>query len=110
MKVRKVFFLSSLLSLASFVHAQERLTFSYDSILFNQLVVEIESKTSYRFFYDVRMTDSLKVSVSVADKELPAILQQVLSGKDLHFAIDRNRRVFLTEGREIMTDIPDAIL
>jgi len=107
---RKAFFLCFILLSAAAVYGQERLTFSYDSILFDQLVREIESKTTYRFFYDVRATDSLKVSISVTDKDLPTILDKVLSGRDLHVAIDRNKRVFLTEGREIMTDVPDGVL
>ncbi|HTE33201.1 MAG TPA: hypothetical protein VK666_22610, partial [Chryseolinea sp.] len=62
---RKAFFLCFILLSAAAVYGQERLTFSYDSILFDQLVREIESTTPYRFFYDVRATDSLKVSISV---------------------------------------------
>ncbi|MEP6737548.1 MAG: TonB-dependent receptor, partial [Chryseolinea sp.] len=102
---RILIFCCLLLSLRS-LKAQERLTVVHDSISFDQLVTEIESKTPYHFYYDSRNTDSLKVSVRAEDKDLNTILGQILSGTALHFAIDRNHRIFITEGREIMTELP----
>ncbi|MEO8472944.1 MAG: carboxypeptidase-like regulatory domain-containing protein, partial [Chryseolinea sp.] len=102
---RILIFCCLLLSLYS-LKAQERLTVVHDSISFDQLVTEIESKTPYHFYYDSRSTDSLKVSIQAEDKDLNTILGQILSGTALHFAIDRNHRIFITEGREIMTELP----
>lgn len=84
----------------------ERVTGTYDSTSFDQFVKDIEGKTGYHFYYDPKSMDSLKVSMSVQDKDVNLILGQLFSGTDLHYAIDPKGNIFITRGREIMSDLP----
>lgn len=81
-------------------------TGTYDSTSFDQFVRDIESKTGYHFYYDPKSMDSLKVSMSVQDKDINLVLGQLFSGTDLHYAIDPKGNIFVTRGREIMSDLP----
>ena len=79
---------------------------SYDSASFDQFVRDVEQQTDYRFYYNPKSTDTLKISLSFQDKELSLILGQLFSGTDFHYAIDAQKKIIVTEGREIMSELP----
>ncbi len=78
----------------------------FTDITFGQFVNEIEARTDYRFFYNPREVDSLRVRLQVTNKPLPAILNQVFEGTSLRYAIDGRNRVFITVDQPIRTDLP----
>ncbi|HTF20542.1 MAG TPA: TonB-dependent receptor [Chryseolinea sp.] len=80
---------------------------TYDSAKFDDLVRDIEKQTPFHFYYNSRATDSLRVTLSFQNSEVSPVLGQLFSGTDLHFAIDERNNIFVTEGREIMTALPD---
>lgn len=82
------------------------ITGDYRDITFGNFVTDIESKTDYHFFYNSINTDSLRVTTSFRDKPITEILNSILSGSQLHFAVDNEGNVFITEGRAIMADLP----
>jgi len=90
------------------VDAQQRalVTVELHDAPFKQLVEAIESQTDYHFYYNPRTTDSLKVTLSAQNQNVNTILGQALSGTQLHFAVDALGNIFVTEGRDIMTDLP----
>ncbi len=69
-----------------------------------QVVADLESKTSYHFYYDVTQFDSLQVTLQAENKPVDAILDLVFTNTDFHYAIDDNK-VFLTKGRQIKTEL-----
>jgi hypothetical protein len=75
---------------------------------FENLVEAIEQQTDYRFYYSQTWTDSLVINVDLAGKSVADVLSEIVSGTSLHFAIDGSHRVFVTSGREIMTQLPDG--
>lgn len=70
----------------------------------SSLINEIETKSSYHFYYDATQFDSLKVSLQVIDKPLETVLELVLKNTGFHYAIT-GEKVFLTKGRQIRTDL-----
>jgi hypothetical protein len=78
----------------------------YNGISFEKFVEEIESKTDYHFYYNPRTVDSLQVNLSVQGKNIRDVLNQLFAGTQLHFITDGNKNIFITEGREIMADLP----
>lgn len=82
------------------------MTISVQDRSFSDFVGEIERQTNYRFYFDPRQTDTLRVSVNAADLSLPEILERAFANTPLHFAIDDDHRVFITYERPIMTELP----
>ncbi len=75
-----------------------------------QIVNDLESKTSYHFYYDQASFDSLKVTLQVNDKPLESILDLVFKNTDFHYAITQQQQVFLTKGRQIITELAPGFL
>lgn len=86
--------------------SRELITGEYNGIPFEKFVADIESKTDYHFYYNPRTVDSLQVSLSVQGKNIRDVLHQLFTGTQLHFVADGNKNIFITEGREIMADLP----
>lgn len=80
---------------------------SFNNASFEQFVRDVESKTSYKFYFNPGHTDSLRVTASPQDQRLEALLNQVLANTELRFVIDADRNVFITHEREILADLPD---
>ena len=70
-----------------------------------QVVTDIESKSSYHFYYDPAQFDSLKVTLQVTDKPLATILDMAFDKTGFHFAITAQQQVFLTKGRQIKVEL-----
>ena len=79
---------------------------NFTGTAFEEVVRSIETQSNYRFFYDKRWTDSLAVTVQAQNMPLPQMLTEILSGTDLHFAIDTENRVFITRQRQILAQLP----
>ncbi len=101
-----------ILSLSTFLFgeglAQKRETISgnFNDVSFEDFIKELEAKTTYHFFYNPASTDSVRVSLSVENKSVTEVLKVVLTGTTFHYTIDGQGNVFITEGREIMADLP----
>lgn len=100
-----IFFL--LAALSQIAYGQEtRVNGRFDGVSFQKFVEEIESKTSYRFYFDPMSTDSLVVTASPQNQSISDLLNQVFAGTDLHFSIDPDQNIYVTHEREILSDLP----
>lgn len=90
------------------VHGQQRnlITAEFNNASFEEFAKIVESNTSLHFYFHPRAVDSVRVNLSAQNMNVDAILNQLFVGTDLHFAIDPQGNVFITESREIMTDLP----
>ncbi len=75
-----------------------------------QFVSDLESKSSYHFYYDPVSFDSLKVTLQVNDKSIETILDMAFKNTDYHYAITQQQQVFLTKGRQIKTELAPGFL
>ncbi len=105
----RVFFLTGFLFLAMRSSAQNRQLISGDfkAVSFDEFVREVESKTSYHFYYNPAQFDSLVVSISVDSKPLKAVLDEIFSGTDFHYAVDNEAHVFVVKKVKIDTNLPE---
>ncbi len=69
-----------------------------------QFVSDIESKSSYHFFYDVTQFDSLKITLQVVDKPIETVLDMAFKNTGFNYSIADNA-VFLTKGRALRADL-----
>ncbi len=76
-----------------------------------QFVRALESKVSYRFFYEPSDFDSLKINLRSNAKSLSVILDEAFLGSDFHYSIDKERKaVFLTKKYTINTTLPKGLI
>ncbi|MFD2719361.1 TonB-dependent receptor domain-containing protein [Hymenobacter monticola] len=91
-----------LLSLTGYgQQAEKTITGDFNHLLFEQFASQLEAQTAYRFYFDPTAVDSLFVTLRVQDQPVPAVLQQALQNTKFRFAIDDERRVFVTAGTVI---------
>jgi len=75
---------------------------AFQGVRIEQFVKELETRTGNHFYYDPAKFDSLRVTIEVVDKTLPALLDAAFNGTDYHYGINGNQ-VFLTKGRAVIT-------
>ena len=104
-------FILFLLSFAvNFGWAQNRVTFNATNAPFSEFVKSVEEKTPYIFYYNPKWTDSLTVTLSVADADLKEVLTEVLKPTDLNFAIALDNNVFITKVKTLLTSLPKGVI
>src|SRR5580693_7725673 len=113
--MRKTYFLSFcflfFLQMASAQQSNVKLiSVNFQQATVAQFVNDLESKSSYHFYYDPVSFDSLKVTLQVNDKSVEAILDMAFKNTDYHYAITQQQQVFLTKGRQIKTELAPGFL
>jgi len=78
----------------------------FNNLSFKQFAEEIEARSPYRFYFQARDVDSLRIQLSVTDKPLSVVLTRVFEGTPHQFAIDERNRVFITTNQAIRTSLP----
>ena len=97
-----------LITVTNLALAQEsRVSGTFNNLSFEKFAAEIESKTNYHFYFNPRFTDSLTVNASPQNQPIEELLNQVLTGTDLHYVIDGDHNIYITREREILADLPD---
>ena len=88
--------------------AQEKnlITGDFQSMTFEQFVKAVESQSGYHFYYNSSQFDSLSVNISVHNKPLGAVLDQIFLQTDFHYAIDQQNNVFVVRRFKIETQLP----
>ncbi|TGE28295.1 TonB-dependent receptor [Hymenobacter metallicola] len=81
----------------------------FNAIRFPEFVRQLEAQTAYRIYYQPEALDTLLVRLQVHDQPLQVVLQTALRNTSFRFAIDAERRVFVTSGTAIQPNLPDNI-
>jgi hypothetical protein len=76
---------------------EEKITGIYAGISFERLVNQLESNTSYRFFFKNTDVQDLVVNLSARDNSIQQLLEGVFDNTNLRFSIDDQKRVFITK-------------
>lgn len=107
--MRKVYLLSSFfLFFFQAALAQQRIvkiSANFHQATIAQVVSDIESKSSYHFYYDPIQFDSLRVTIQLNQVSLETVLDMAFKNTDFHYAITPQQQVFLTKGRQIKTEL-----
>ncbi|HEY4875165.1 MAG TPA: TonB-dependent receptor [Puia sp.] len=90
----------------AFAQQEQLISGDFTGMGFGQFIHEIESKTSYHFYFDTAQTNNLTVNITVNQKPLRTLLQQLFNKTDFHFAIDEDGHVFITKKIQIQTTLP----
>jgi hypothetical protein len=105
-----LFFVLFLSQLARAQNVSEpRITIHLDSARFNDFVKDVERQTGYFFYYDAARFDSLTIDLDVKDQTIRVVLDQVFRGSDFTYALDAGKRVYITEGQRIITQLQPGL-
>jgi hypothetical protein len=80
---------------------------NYQQATIGQIVSDIESKTSYHFYYNPADVDSLRITLQATQKPVSYVLEQALKGTRRYYAIS-GQEIFITKGREIKTELSEG--
>src|SRR5690606_24970203 len=86
--------------------ASNLITLNLQRTHFDEFILELEKKSGHTFYYDPLWTADLYISVQTTQKSLREILEATLVPNDLFFAIDKNKRVFITNSAPLLTTLP----
>jgi len=88
---------------------EKKITMRLDSARFHEFVRQVESQTGYYFYYDATKFDSLALDLNVKDLSIREVLDQVFKGSDFAYAIDGQKRIYITEGQKIITQLQPGL-
>ncbi|SDF21648.1 Outer membrane receptor proteins, mostly Fe transport [Dyadobacter soli] len=96
-----------------FSHAQntpeKKITMKLDSARFDQFVKQVEAQTGHYFYYDATRFDSLTLDLNVNNLSLREVLDQVFKGSEFEYAIDSQKRIYITQGQKIITQLTPGL-
>jgi len=77
----------------------------FQQVSFEQFAKKVEAQIPVHFYFDAADIDSIEITITLKNAHLPSVLDQVFSGTDLHYAIDRQNNVFITKGFTLATEL-----
>jgi hypothetical protein len=88
---------------------EKKVTMKLDSARFDQFVKQVESQTGYYFYYDATRFDSLTLDLNVNNLSVREVLDQVFRGSEFEYAIDSQKRIYITQGQKIITQLTPGL-
>ncbi|MGG7662531.1 TonB-dependent receptor domain-containing protein [Dyadobacter sp. BHUBP1] len=88
---------------------EKKITMKLDSARFDQFVKQVEAQTGYYFYYDATRFDSLTLDLNVNNLSLREVLDQVFKGSEFEYAIDGQKRIYITHGQKIITQLTPGL-
>ncbi len=90
-------------------NAQEKdyeISGKYESTPFELFVKDIERQIPVEFMYHPQVVDSFFVTGIFNNESLTKVLTRVFRGTQIHFYLNENNQLILTQGYEIRTELP----
>ncbi|MET0636966.1 MAG: carboxypeptidase-like regulatory domain-containing protein [Chitinophagaceae bacterium] len=109
------FYLLSIIMLATAIagsaqqNSRENVSGKYEGVYLIDFVNQLESITTYKFFYDSPALDSVKISVTADNEPMNTVLERALKNTGLSFAISFPDKIFVTRGLSINGQLPNSL-
>jgi hypothetical protein len=87
-----------------------RISVSFKQIKMEQLLLEVEKQSGYRFYYDTASFDSLKVDIDIQNASLQKILSLAFANTAIVYSIDNEQHVFISKNILVKTSLPEGFL
>ncbi len=78
----------------------------FNQLSTQQILLQLEKQTGFRFFYDTTYFDTSKVNLSVKTLPLPQVLDKLFFDSNTAYAIDDQNNIFITKGTILKTKLP----
>lgn len=86
-------------------NADERIDINVNNLNLEDFAKKIELASSYKLFFDPKISDSLTITIDVSNKTIPEILDIAFNNSKFKYAIDHYRNVFITENYAIQVQL-----
>ncbi|MFM9075852.1 MAG: carboxypeptidase-like regulatory domain-containing protein, partial [Bacteroidota bacterium] len=106
----RVAILFMLLTSAVGLFAQDRVTATFNNATFPEVAKAVEEQTPLRLFYDARLLDTLRITLTANALPVTELLTSVFSGSEFNFSQDDQRNIYITWRRAIVTGLPAGLL
>lgn len=97
--------LTILCTLAAASQTMPRISGDFRNMRVDRFVDSLQSLSGYRFYYPDHMLDTLEIDVQLHDQRLDSTLSAAFAHSPIQWAIDPWKRVFLTSGYPIQTNL-----
>ncbi len=87
--------------------AEKLYSVDFNQATINTIVSDLEAKSGFHFYYDLKSLDSIRVTVKVDQKPLATILDKVFENTNVHFIINK-KDVFLTKNKTINIELAQS--
>ncbi|MBT8273663.1 MAG: carboxypeptidase-like regulatory domain-containing protein, partial [Bacteroidia bacterium] len=94
--------------MASSQNNTDTLSLTFENKTLKEIILEIESKTNYQFFFKDEWLGSNTISGNYVDQSIEFILSDIFKDTILNFFIQDQSRIILTENVLIRDKIPDT--
>jgi TonB dependent receptor/CarboxypepD_reg-like domain/TonB-dependent Receptor Plug Domain len=84
---------------------QNLITGTFHDQTIKEFTEEIESQTSYFFYFDISLFDSLRISLVANKDPLSLVMDQAFTKTDFKYSIGPHNEVFLTKGVFVQTNL-----
>jgi hypothetical protein len=99
--------ISILLLLVSFnVLSQEKISITYNNLTKKEVIVALEKKTNYKFYFIDSWLDDSKISGAFKAVSIDEIIKNIVNGTSLNYYI-KNEKVIITKGNLLRKSLYD---
>lgn len=109
----RIVYLMALLVFPLFLRSQneeEKLSISVQNRPVADVLVEIENKTDFKFYYAKQWLDSTAISRRYENVLLTEILEDIFNDTDINYFISWDNRIILTTNNSIYGELPEGFL
>src|SRR6185312_6403023 len=104
-KVYLAFYIIFSLSFAYGQNSPRLIDVDFKQAGISQIVTALKLKTGLAFYYDPAQFDSLRVTLSMSQKPLNAVLDKMFENSRYHYVITSQEEVILTKNSRIITEL-----
>lgn len=97
------------LMLPAFSQARTTITGNFKGLTFSKFVEEVEKQTPYHFYYRQAWVDSLTIQTGDYTGEVSGLLEMIIEGSELKFAISPEYKIFITKERSISSSLAEGL-
>jgi len=90
-------------------HGSQLIDVDYKQASISQITIDLKSKTGYQFYYDPAQMDSLRVTLTLTQKTLSAILDKAFENTIYYYFITDEHEVILTKNLKVTADLAPGI-
>ena len=84
------------------------MTVSYLNDSINTLVRDIEGQTSFRFYYNPKEVDSIRLNGQFSNQPVSIVLETLFANTGYYYLLD-GERIILTKGERLIAGLPEGL-
>jgi hypothetical protein len=87
---------------------EKTISLEVNDLSLNEIILEIENRTEYNFYFLKEWFTSEKKSFSFKENSIKEVLDVLFEGTDINFLFYENNKIILSQNNLIYTELPDG--